>query len=72
MLLIQSSMRTIGQWFSKEVAKCLEGEDEGTSKCSVMHDSAPSKTVLLRISTAWGVEKLWFRERILSTVSGKW
>lgn len=64
--------RTIGQWFSKEAAKCLEGEDEGTSKHSVMHGSAPSNmTALLRMSTAWGVEKPWIRERILSTVSGK-
>lgn len=73
MLQIQSPMRTVGQWFSKEVAKCLEGEEEGTSKRSVMHGSAPSnKTVLLRMSTAWGFEKPWFSERILSTMSGKW
>lgn len=74
MLLIQSPMRTIGQWFSKEAAKCLEGEDEGTSKHSVMHGSAPSNmTALLRMSIAWGrgLRNPGFRERILSTMSGK-
>lgn len=54
MLLIQSPMRTIGQRFSKEAAKCLEGEDEGASKHSVVHGSAPSNmTALLRMSIAW-------------------
>lgn len=57
--------------FNRQRLQCLEGEDSKYPSYSAHGSTSSNKTSEVKEFDGIGIEKPWFRERILGTVSGE-